>query len=53
MKMTLCKVLHFLGLDALWIRVLEWLAAALNKKLIAAKAKFHGFLGCCCQEDGD
>ncbi|MBQ7912746.1 MAG: hypothetical protein IJ308_03255 [Clostridia bacterium] len=46
MKMKLCKLLHFLGLDALLMKLLERLVAALNKKLSKMKEIFEGFLTC-------
>lgn len=51
MKMKLCKVLHFFGLDVLLIKLFEKLVAALNKKLLALQEAFEDFLGphqnCC------
>ena len=46
MKVKLCKVLHLFGLDTLFIRLLETLVTALNKKLSAIKGAFDYFLSC-------
>ncbi len=46
MKMKVLKLLHFFGLDALLIKLLEKLVSALNKKLSKTKEIFEGFLTC-------
>ncbi len=46
MKMKMGKLLHFLGLDVLLIKLYERLVTALNKKLTKLKENFESFLTC-------